>query len=111
MDDENHPFLKCLRDMRRIVLPLPQNDTNFHRYNFASLRCHETRKRTHAELIAQIEQRDMKPLPGFVFGTRERISYAGEGQRIDIYLRHDDEGEQEPALETVEYFPHAIGML
>lgn len=104
-DAWTHPHLPCLSGMRRTTFPLNDGDGCFHRYEFAHSRCIETRGRTQASLLSHVEQERMKPIPGFTFGTRERVSYTGERERIDMYLRHGIEGHENPLLETVEHFP------
>lgn len=97
--------LQCLSEMKRTTYPLNDGDSCFHRYEFILPRCMETRGKVQASLLSHLEQERMKPIPGFTFGTRERVSYAGEGERIDMYLRHGIEGHEDPLLETVEHFP------
>ena len=99
------PSLPCLPSMRCSTYPLRKGVSVFHRYEFQIIACHEVRRETQANLARHIEAERMKTLPGFMFGTRERVSYANERERIDIYLRHDDEGGDAPILETVEHFP------
>ncbi len=104
-DARTSPHLPCLSSMRRSTYPLKEGRSAFHRYEFQVLHCHETRRRTQSDLIEHIEAELMRPLPGFQFGSRERISYANERERFDIYLRHDSEGREEALIETVEHFP------
>ena len=100
-----HPHLSCLSDMRRSTFPLGEGDECFHRYEFNHLRCAETRGRTHAALLSHIDESCMTPIAGFTFGTRERVSYVDNDQRIDMYLRRGAEDDDVPLLETVEHFP------
>lgn len=104
-DTSAQPPLPCLSGMKRTTYPLNDGDRCFHRYEFSHLRCMETRARTQASLLSHVEQERMKPIPGFTFGTRERVSYAGDRERIDMHLRHGIEGHEDPLLETVEHFP------
>jgi hypothetical protein len=86
---------------------LPASDILFHRYEFHPKQCRETRRKVHEDLVAHIEAKGMKPVTGFVFGSRERLSHADGRTRIDLYVRHDTPEGDGPLLETVEYFPDA----
>lgn len=99
--------LPCLSHLRRSDLPLPGDDAFFRRYEFHPKQCHERRRRVHEDLLAHIETKGMKPVTGFLFGSRERLSHGDGRTRIDIYVRHRVPGCDGPMLETVEYFPDA----